>query len=130
MVVPGVCVGDISIVQLFPAKLIDHILDGCSVESSEHSVRMDRTGFGWRGGDGSRRGLSTGLGFAFGVLLGVGIQGWSGDGGKGRDGGQGGSSSEDGSLEVKRSHGWSRGKKGGMRKVISNDNRHLGCMFL
>jgi len=83
MVVPGVGVGNVPVMGLFPPEAVDHVLDGCSVESSEHGVRMDWTGFGWRGGNGSRRGLSTALGFAFTILLGVAAESGSGDGGKG-----------------------------------------------
>ena len=55
MIIPSVGVGDVAVMVLFPSELIYDIFAGSSVESSEHGVGMDNTGFSRRG-DWSRSG--------------------------------------------------------------------------
>ena len=109
MVDPSVGVGDIAVVRLFPTELVDHVLAGSGVESSEHGIRVDNGGFSW-GSDGS--GVSPAP---------------EGDVRDGREGGERSRrrlSSEDGSLEVERGHGWGGREESGVGKVVVTYNRH------
>ena len=113
MVDPSVGVGDIAVMGLFPAELVDHVLAGCRVESSKHGVGMNDGGFGWRGnGSGGRLALESDIG----------------DGCEGGERSRWRFSSEDGSLEVEWGHGWGWGKESRVGKVVTNDNRHVVCV--